>query len=104
MLRFRQLRGFGTVKTKTSLVYTDPVEASGTVYGGIHTVTLIPGDGVGMEMATSVKTIFKAAGAPVQWEQFDLSGYTERDENLLKRAMASIRKNKVALKGITVVN
>ncbi|KAJ2988810.1 isocitrate dehydrogenase (NAD(+)) idh1 [Globomyces sp. JEL0801] len=75
--------------------------ASGTVYGGIHTVTLIPGDGVGLEMATSVKTIFRAAGVPIEWEQFDLTGYTDsKDDTLVRQAMDSIRKNKVALKGL----
>ena len=52
-----------------------------------------------MEMATAVKTIFKAAQVPIDWEQFDLSGYTQRDEILLKQAMDSIRRNKFALKG-----
>ncbi|KAJ3053857.1 isocitrate dehydrogenase (NAD(+)) idh1 [Rhizophlyctis rosea] len=92
-------RNFGTVETKSQVAR--PQEFSpGTVYGGIHTVTLIPGDGVGLEMSTAVKTIFKAAGVPIEWEQFDLSGYTARDEQLLKQAMDSIRRNKVALKGI----
>ncbi|KAJ3373035.1 isocitrate dehydrogenase (NAD(+)) idh1 [Kappamyces sp. JEL0680] len=51
-------------------------------------------------MANAVKTIFRAADVPIEWEQFDLTGYTEsRDDTLLKQAMASIRKNKVALKG-----
>ncbi|KAJ3035066.1 isocitrate dehydrogenase (NAD(+)) idh1 [Rhizophlyctis rosea] len=92
-------RNFGTAETKTQVARPSDFSA-GTVYGGIHTVTLIPGDGVGLEMSTAVKTIFKAAGVPVEWEQFDLSGYTERDEALLKQAMDSIRRNKVALKGI----
>ncbi|KAI8925160.1 hypothetical protein BC831DRAFT_462419 [Entophlyctis helioformis] len=93
-------RAFGTVQTKTSLVFTEPTKTSGTVYGGVHTVTLIPGDGVGQEIAACVKNIFKAINAPVAWEQFDLSGYTESDATLLKQAMDSIRKNKVALKGV----
>ena len=28
-------------------------------YGGRHTVTLIPGDGIGPELAASVKEIFR---------------------------------------------
>jgi isocitrate dehydrogenase (NAD+) len=62
-------------------------------------VTLIPGDGIGKEMAMAVKTIFKAANVPIDWEQFDLSGYSKRNESLLLQAMDSIRRNKVALKG-----
>ena len=97
----KALRKYGSVATKTSLVQSDPLLASGTVYGGKHTVTLIPGDGIGHEMASSVKQIFKAANVPIEWEQFDLSGYTESvDDALIKQALASIRKNKVALKGV----
>ncbi|KAI9203545.1 uncharacterized protein BJ171DRAFT_145504 [Polychytrium aggregatum] len=93
-------RAFGTASTKTSFPVIDKSSLPGTVYGGVYTVTLIPGDGVGHEMANSVKTIFKAANVPVEWEQFDLSGYTETDAKLLKQATDSIRRNKVALKGI----
>lgn len=51
-------------------------------------------------MATSVKSIFKAAHVPVEWEQFDITGYTDsKDEPKLRQALDSIRKNKVALKG-----
>lgn len=31
-------------------------------------VTLIPGDGIGPEIIESVKKIFEAANAPVEWE------------------------------------
>ncbi|KAJ3159668.1 isocitrate dehydrogenase (NAD(+)) idh1 [Irineochytrium annulatum] len=52
-------------------------------------------------MAQAVKTIFKAANVPIDWEVYDLSGETEhRNEALLAQAMDSIRRNKVALKGI----
>lgn len=62
-------------------------------------MTLIPGDGIGNEMANSVKTIFKAAHVPVEWEQFDLTGESAQDPGLLKQTVDSIRRNKVALKG-----
>ena len=32
----------------------------------MHTVTLIPGDGIGPEIAEAVQKILAAAGAPVQ--------------------------------------
>lgn len=73
---------------------------AGTVYGGRYTVTLIPGDGIGHEMANSVKTVFKAASVPVEWEEFDVSGLKVADPALLKQTMDSIRRNKVALKGM----
>jgi isocitrate dehydrogenase (NAD+) len=43
-------------------------------YDKTQTVTLVPGDGVGQELAESVKAVFKAAEVPIEWEQFDLSG------------------------------
>ncbi|KAI9346035.1 hypothetical protein DFJ73DRAFT_626441 [Zopfochytrium polystomum] len=74
---------------------------SNPVYYGKHTVTLIPGDGIGMEMSKAVKSIFTAANVPIEWEQFDLSGYSQEvDEKLLAEATDSIRRNRVALKGI----
>ncbi|KAI8817705.1 uncharacterized protein EV422DRAFT_212987 [Fimicolochytrium jonesii] len=94
------VRAFGTTEEKQFIPAPGGQFKPGTVYGGQHTITLIPGDGIGMEMATAVKTIFGAAEVPIEWEQFDLSGYTKKDEVLLKQAMDSIRRNKVALKGI----
>ena len=74
--------------------------SSSKSYGGIHTVTLIPGDGIGQETADSVKAIFDKANAPIVWEQFDVSGFTTGDDNLMKQALESLRRNKVGLKGI----
>jgi isocitrate dehydrogenase (NAD+) len=74
--------------------------STGTIYGGVRTVTLLPGDGVGSEMAAAIKTIFRAAHVPIEFEQFDLTGVTnEKTSSKLDQALASIRKNKVALKG-----
>jgi isocitrate dehydrogenase (NAD+) len=61
-------------------------------------VTLIPGDGIGQEMSQSVKSIFQAAGVPVEWEQYNISG-AQNDPVLKKQVLDSIRRNKVALKG-----
>ena len=36
---------------------------------GRQTVTMIPGDGVGPELMTSVKDVFTAAGVPVDFEE-----------------------------------
>lgn len=66
-----------------------------------HTVTLIPGDGIGPEIAGAVVQIFAAAGAPIEWErQVISSAQVQPGEPLIsKTALASIQKNKVALKG-----
>eukprot|EP00794_Sanderia_malayensis_P005729 gene5729-6429_t len=36
-------------------------------------VTLIPGDGVGPELVACVKTVFKSAGVPVDWDEVPIS-------------------------------
>lgn len=76
-----------------------------TKYGGKYTVTLIPGDGIGAEVAESVKTIFKADNVPIQWEQIDVSGVEEsaptgRTEELFRESVTSLQRNKLGLKGI----
>src|SRR5687768_2795480 len=66
-----------------------------------HTITLIPGDGIGPEVASNVVRIIEAAGVEVTWEThyagaqaLEKFGTTLPDELL-----ASITRNKVALKG-----
>ena len=39
---------------------------------GRQTVTLVPGDGVGPEIMSSVKDVFTAAGVPVDFEELFL--------------------------------
>ncbi|CAG8630329.1 14673_t:CDS:2 [Dentiscutata erythropus] len=78
-----------------------PISQSDTTkYGGKFTATLIPGDGIGQETAAAVKTIFKAANVPIEWDQLDVTGYTQEGDILFKQSIESIRRNKVALKGI----
>ncbi|KAF9076720.1 mitochondrial NAD-dependent isocitrate dehydrogenase subunit 1 precursor [Rhodocollybia butyracea] len=69
-------------------------------YGGVYTVTLIPGDGIGQEITDSVKEIFEHVNAPIEWEQYDVSGVSSSGEVLFKQAMESLKRNKVGLKGI----
>ncbi|KAF8266858.1 hypothetical protein EI94DRAFT_1778951 [Lactarius quietus] len=71
-----------------------------TKYGGVYTVTLIPGDGIGQEITDSVKEIFESVNAPIEWEQYDVSGMSSSGEALFKQAMESLKRNKVGLKGI----
>ena len=71
--------------------------------GGKYTVTLIPGDGIGAEVAESVKTVFKAENAPVQWEEVGsttLDSPAERTEAMFKECVNSLSRNKIGLKGI----
>lgn len=92
------IRMYGTATSKNSI---PTFHMGGTVYGGKTTVTLIPGDGIGQEMSNAVKSIFKAAAVPIEFEQFDLSGYDATgDAVLMKQALDSVKRNKVALKGV----
>ena len=62
-------------------------------------VTLIPGDGIGHEITESVKEIFEYVNAPIEWEQHNVSGMTSDGEELFKKALESLRRNRVGLKG-----
>ncbi|CAG8683525.1 13732_t:CDS:2, partial [Racocetra fulgida] len=64
--------------------------------------TLIPGDGIGQETAAAVKTIFRAANVPIEWEQLDVTGHTQEGDILFKQSIESIRRNKVALKDLDI--
>lgn len=63
-------------------------------------MTLIPGDGVGAEITDSMKEVFEAVNAPIEWDQYDVSGMSSTGETLFKEAMESLKRNKVGLKGI----
>jgi isocitrate dehydrogenase (NAD+) len=66
-----------------------------------HTITLIPGDGIGPEVTAAVVSIIEASGVTVTWERHDAGVLAlERHGSPLPDALiTSIRRNKVALKG-----
>jgi isocitrate dehydrogenase (NAD+) len=66
-----------------------------------HTITLIPGDGIGPEVSAAVKKILAAADVSIQWEEVSPRGDIDsRDAHLMNPDLVeSIRKNRVALKG-----
>ena len=51
-------------------------------YGGRHTVTMLPGDGIGPEMMGYVKEVFRTAGAPVNFETVHLDPGTDDYKDL----------------------
>jgi isocitrate dehydrogenase (NAD+) len=61
--------------------------------------TLVPGDGVGPELMYSVQEVFKAIGAPVDFETFFLSEINPILSAPIDDVLNSIRKNKVCLYG-----
>ncbi len=66
-----------------------------------HTITLIPGDGIGPEVTESVVRIFKAAALDIEWERHDAGviAFEKTGETLPAPLLDSIKRNKVALKG-----
>ena len=62
-------------------------------------MTLIPGDGIGTEITDSVKEIFEYVNAPIEWDQYNVSGMSSAGEALFRKAMDSLKRNRVGLKG-----
>jgi isocitrate dehydrogenase (NAD+) len=61
---------------------------------------MIPGDGIGPEISRSVKEIFAAAKVPIEWEEVDVTPTLKDGKTCIPDdAIASVRKNAVALKG-----
>jgi isocitrate dehydrogenase (NAD+) len=72
-----------------------------------HQITLIPGDGIGPEVAAAMVTIVEAAGkltgAAFDWHTFECGAeaYEKNGEILPQAALDSIAADKVAIKGPT---
>src|SRR6187401_1359348 len=66
-----------------------------------HTITLIPGDGIGPEVTAAVVTIFKTAGLDIEWDQQDAGviAFKKHGQSLPAQLLDSVKRNKVALKG-----
>jgi isocitrate dehydrogenase (NAD+) len=66
-----------------------------------HTITLIPGDGIGPEVSNAVKQILLAADVDIRWEETATRAELERrgTDFMQSGVLESIHKNGVALKG-----
>jgi isocitrate dehydrogenase (NAD+) len=66
-----------------------------------HTITLIPGDGIGPEVSAAVVQIIEAAGVEVEWETHyaGAQALEKFGDTLPQDLLDSILRNKVALKG-----
>ena len=66
-----------------------------------HTVTLIPGDGIGYEVSEAARRVIDASGAEIEWEVHDagLDVIEKYGEPMPPHVLDSIRKNRVAIKG-----
>ena len=66
-----------------------------------HTVCLIPGDGIGPEVAQSAKEVVSASGADIQWKTLPAGAKAmeETGEVLPEETVRAIEAHRVALKG-----
>jgi isocitrate dehydrogenase (NAD+) len=66
-----------------------------------HTISLIPGDGIGPEVASAMQEVVESAGIDVQWETFEAGevSYRKCGKYIPDDLIDSIQRNKVAIKG-----
>jgi isocitrate dehydrogenase (NAD+) len=66
-----------------------------------HTITLIPGDGVGPEVSAAARRVIDATGVDIEWEVHDagLDVMEKSGDPMPAHVLESIRRNKVAIKG-----
>jgi len=66
-----------------------------------HRVTLIPGDGIGPELAEATTRVLDATGVGFEWERVEAGEATIASSGtpLPDAVLESVRRNKVALKG-----
>ena len=67
----------------------------------MHTVTLIPGDGIGPEVTNAMVKVVEASGAKINWEKVQAGEAVIEKYNtaIPDYVIDSIKKNKVAIKG-----
>jgi isocitrate dehydrogenase (NAD+) len=66
-----------------------------------HRITLIPGDGIGPEVAEATKLVLAATGVQIDWDEHNAGAEVaeKHGTTLPDTVLDSIRKNRVALKG-----
>ena len=66
-----------------------------------HKITLLPGDGIGPEVAQAMRKCVDATGVKIEWEEFPVGEHAIQKFKtpLPDVALESVRKNKVAIKG-----
>lgn len=84
------------IQHKTPLIKkTEPIPIA--LYGGRHAVSMLPGGGIGPELMSYVREVFKYAGCPVDFEVIDIDPSDENKQ--IEYALTSIKRNGVAIKG-----
>src|SRR5216110_3214747 len=66
-----------------------------------HNVTLIPGEGIGPEVAAATRRILEATGVQIEWEEIAgrSDNSSDQGKTVNQAAVESVRRNRVALKG-----
>jgi isocitrate dehydrogenase (NAD+) len=66
-----------------------------------HTITLIPGDGIGPELAEATTRVLEATGVEFEWETVEAgeAAIAEHGTPLPEQVLESVRRNKIGLKG-----
>jgi isocitrate dehydrogenase (NAD+) len=67
----------------------------------MYNITLIPGDGIGPEVAFATKKLIDATGVKIDWDVQEAGEkmINEHGSPLPHSVIESVRKNKIALKG-----
>nr|AAH93253.1 Isocitrate dehydrogenase 3 (NAD+) gamma [Danio rerio] len=90
--------GAGVVSQRGKPTYSGRIIPPPAKYGGRHTVTLIPGDGIGPELLNHVRELFRFSCVPVDFEVVHVNSSSTSEDDISNAIMA-IRRNGVALKG-----
>ncbi|MEO7111354.1 MAG: isocitrate/isopropylmalate dehydrogenase family protein [Polyangiaceae bacterium] len=66
-----------------------------------HTITLIPGDGIGPEVAEATQRVLETAGVKIDWEVHNAGAAVAEQQGttLPPSVLEAVKRNKVALKG-----
>ncbi|MER3632591.1 MAG: isocitrate dehydrogenase (NAD(+)) [Blastocatellia bacterium] len=66
-----------------------------------HTITLIPGDGIGPEIVAAAVSVLEASGVEIEWETHLLGAvaFEKFGTTIPEETIESIKRNRVALKG-----
>jgi len=67
----------------------------------MHTLTLIPGDGIGPEISEAMRRVVESTGVEIEWEKVEAGAdvVDKYGTPLPEYVLKSVRRNKVAIKG-----
>ncbi|CAH1450534.1 unnamed protein product [Lactuca virosa] len=90
-----------TFRNPTNRLFSPTDRRNSSSSSDLIRATLFPGDGIGPEIATSVKQIFNDAEIPIEWEEHYVGTEVDpRTQSFVTwESLESVRRNKVGLKG-----